>query len=58
MQKTLAGGFSCVNTHLSFDNELLMSNLTESDYEKMSIDESFKDYKCDDLKVMYWTALY
>ena len=32
--KTLIGGFSCVNTRLSFDRELLMPNLTEADYKK------------------------
>ena len=52
-EKTLTGGFSCVNTHLSFDSELLMPNLTEADYKKMRIDESFKAYKRDDLKVIY-----
>ena len=52
-EKTLTGGFSCVNTHLSFDSELLMPNLTEADYKKMKIDESFKAYKRDDLKVIY-----
>ena len=31
-EKTLRGGFSCVNTRLSFDTELLMPNLTETDY--------------------------
>ena len=30
-----------------------MPNLTESDYKKTSIDQSFKVYKRDDLKVMY-----
>ena len=30
-----------------------MPNLTESDYKKMSIDQSFKAYKRDDIKVMY-----
>ena len=52
-EKTLCGGFSSVNTRLSFDTELLMPNLTKSDYEKMNIDESFKAYKRDDLKVIY-----
>ena len=47
------GGFSCINTRLSFDTKLLMPNLTEADYKKMKIDESFKAYKCDDVKVIY-----
>ena len=44
-EKTLTGGFSCVNTHLFVDTELLMPNLTEADYKKMKIDEIFKAYK-------------
>ena len=52
-EKTLMGGFSCVNTLLSFDTELLMPYLTETDYKKMKIDESFKSYKRDDLKFIY-----
>ena len=56
-EKTLCGGFSSVNTRLSFDTELLMPNLTKSNYEKMNIDESFKAYKCDDLKIIYLLKL-
>ena len=41
-EKTLAGGFSYVSTRLSFATELLMQNLTESGYKKMTIDENFK----------------
>ena len=52
-EKTLPGGFSCVITRLSFNTELLMPNLTESGYKKMSIDQSFKAHKRDGLKVMY-----
>ena len=53
-ERTLKGGFSCVNTRSSFDTDILMPNLTESDYKKMKIDKSFKAYKCDDdLKVIY-----
>ena len=35
-----------------------MPNLTEADYRKMNIDESFKAYKRDDLKVIYKIELY
>ena len=52
-EKTLCGDFSCVNTRLSFDTEILKSNLTERDYHNMSIDQSFKAFKRDDLKVIY-----
>ena len=41
-EKTLAGGFSCINTRLSFEMELLMLNLTEPDYKKLNINESLK----------------
>ena len=52
-EKTLCVGFSCVNNRLSFDTEILMPNLRESDYQKMNIDTSLKVYKRDDLKVIY-----
>ena len=52
-KKTLSGGFSSVNTRLSFDTELLMLNLTQNDYQKMNIDQSFKAFKRDDLRVVY-----
>ena len=52
-EKTLCGGFSCVNTRLSFDTEILMPNLKERDYHKMNVDQSFKAFKRDDLKVSY-----
>ena len=51
-EKTLTGGFSCFNTRLSFDTEILMPNLTESDYKKLIIDGSFKAYKKDDLNLI------
>ena len=44
---------SSVNTRLSFNTELLMPNLTQNDYQKMNIDQSFKAFKRDDLKVVY-----
>ena len=52
-EKTLSGGFSCVNTRLSFDSKILMPNLTEKDSRKMNINQSFKAYKRDDLKLIY-----
>ena len=52
-EKTICGGFSSVNTRLSFDTEMLMPNLTKKDYDKMTIDQSCKAYKRDDLKVVY-----
>ena len=52
-EKTVCGGFSSVNNRSSFDTEMLMPNLKASDYEKMNIDQSFKAYKRDDLKIVY-----
>ena len=52
-EKTLTGGFSCVNTRLSFNTELLMLNLTETNYKKMKIGSSLKAYKRDDLMAIY-----
>ena len=51
-EKTLCGS-SSVNTRLSFNTEILMPNLTERGYHNMSIDQSFKAFKRDDLKVIY-----
>ena len=56
-EKTVCGGYSSVNNRLSFDTELLMPNLTKNDYDKMSIDESFKAFKRDDLKLGYMLKL-
>ena len=52
-EKTLTGGFSCVSTQLSFDSKLLMPNVTDVEYKKMNIDESFKASKRDDLKAIH-----
>ena len=52
-KKILCVGFSSVNTRPSFDTELLMPNLTKSDYQNMNIDQSFKAFKRDDLKVVH-----
>ena len=52
-EKTLSGGFSCVNTHLSFDRELLMPNFFEKDFNKINIYQSFKAFKPYDLKLVY-----
>ena len=52
-EKTLSGGFNFVNTRLSFNTELLMPNLFEKDFNKMTIDQSFKTFKRDDLKPVY-----
>ena len=38
---------------MSFDAELLIPNLTEKEFNKMNIDQSFKAFKRDDLKLVY-----
>ena len=52
-EKTFTGGLSCVNTRLGFDIGILLPNLTQHDYNKMNITESFKAFKRDDLKICY-----
>ena len=52
-EKTLSGGFSCVNTRLSFNRDLLMPNLIEKDLNKMNISQRFKAFKRDDLRLVY-----
>ena len=49
----MSGGFSCVKKRLSFDTELLMSNLIKQDFNEMNIDQSFKGFKRNDLKLIY-----
>ena len=51
-EKTLSGGFSCVNTGLSFEREILMPNLTKKDSQKMNFNQRFKAYKTY-LKLIY-----
>ena len=52
-EKTLTGGYSCINTRVGFDTEILLLNFTKSEYAKMNIDESFKSYKNQNYKVGY-----
>ena len=56
-EKTLSGAFSCVNTRLGFDAEILLPNLTQLDFNKMNIDESIHAFKRDNLKVCYRSKL-
>ena len=52
-EKTLTGRFSSINTLLSFDTDILMPNYTQSEYDKIKLDESFRACKRDDLNVIY-----
>ena len=51
-EKTVCGGYSSVNTRLSFDTELLMPNCSKSDY-----DVNPNLFKRDDLKLGYMLKL-
>lgn len=52
-EKTPTGGFSFINTRLGFDTEIFVPNHSQTDFNKMSIDEVFKTCKRQDLKVVY-----
>ena len=52
-EKTLIGGYTCVNNRIGFDTEILLPNFTKSEYAKMNIDESFKAYKNQNYKIGY-----
>ena len=51
--RSLIGRYSCVNTRLGFDTEVLLPNLTQAEYAKMNIDQSFQAYKNQNLKTGY-----
>ena len=52
-ERTLTGGYSCVNNRIGFDTEVLLPNFTKSEYAKMNIDESFQAYKNQNFKFGY-----
>ena len=52
-EKTLIGGFTCVNNRVGFDTEILLPNFDKLEYALMNIDESFKAYKNQNYKVAY-----
>ena len=45
--------FQFCKYNIFFDTEILIPNLTKSDYQNMNIDLSFKAFKRDNLKVVY-----
>ena len=53
LERFLIGGYSCVNTRLGFDTEMVLPNLTQSEYAKMNIDQSFQAYKNQNFKLGY-----
>ena len=52
-EKTLAGGFSSVNTRLAFDTKVLLPSFNAADFGRMNIDDSFKCFKNQGYKVAY-----
>ena len=52
-EKTLTGGYSCIKTRLDFNTEILISNYSRAEFDKMTIEQSFNSYKMQDLKVDY-----
>ena len=52
-EKTLIGGFTCVNNRIGFDTEVSLPNFNKIDYSKMNIDGSFKVHKNQNYKVGY-----
>ena len=56
-EKTLIGGYICVNNRIGFDTEILLPNFSKSEYVKMNIDESFKAYKNQNYKVGFTIKL-
>ena len=56
-EKTLIGGYTCVNNRIGFDTEVLLPNFSKSEYAKMSIDKSFKAYKNQKCKVGFTIKL-
>ena len=52
-ERSLIAGYSCVNTRLGFDTEMLLPNLIQAEYAKMNIDQSFQAYKNQNFKTGY-----
>ena len=52
-EKSLIGGFTCVNTRIGFDSEILLPSFSKQEYAKMNIDGSFRPYKNQNYKLGY-----
>ena len=52
-EKSLIGRFSCVNTRIGFDTEVLLPSFTEHEYSKMNIYQSFYEFKNQNYKLGY-----
>ena len=44
-EKSLIGGFSCVNTRIGFDTEVLLRSFSKQEFSKMNIDQSYSAIK-------------
>lgn len=44
-ERILMGGFNCVNSRLVFDTEILMPNISRTEFDKMTIDENVQAFK-------------
>ena len=49
-EKLLSGDFSCVNTRIGFNTDIVLVNI--KDFSDLIIDESFAKTKMEDLKVL------
>ena len=52
-EKSLIGGFSCVNTRIGFDTEVLLPSFSKQEFSKMNIDQSFSSFKNQNYKLGY-----
>ena len=52
-EKSPIGGFSCVNTCIGFDSEVLLPSFNKQEYAKMNIDQSFQAFKIQNYKIGY-----
>ena len=53
IEKSLIGGYSCVNTRLGFDSEVSLPNFSQAEYAKMNIDQFFQSFKNQNYKTGY-----
>ena len=56
-EKSLIGGFSCVNTRIGFDTEVLLPAFSKQEYAKMNIDQSLCEFKNQNYKLGYTLKL-
>ena len=52
-EKSLIGGFSCVNRRIGFDSEVLLPSYSKQEYAKMNINQSYKTFQNQNYKLGY-----